>query len=293
MYALLARWSFACLIVALAALPGCSNKDAGGTKRLRLSMIPTTDPGKMAREAQPLVAYLESATGAKVELTVPLNYAAVVEAFGADKVDVAYFGGFTYVQAHKRFDAQPLVQRERDQAFHSLFITSADGVADPAITSLADLKGRSFAFGDINSTSGHLMPEYFMRQAGVDPEVIAKAIYTGGHDATALAVANKKVDAGALDEAVYDKLVKDGKLDATKLKVFHKTPPFFDYVWAARKALDPALAEAFRRAMLALDASNPQHKPVLDLLQASKYVKADDASYNKLREAATTAGLLK
>jgi phosphonate transport system substrate-binding protein len=258
-------------------------------RTLRLSMIPTTDPGKMARESEPLVAYLQNATGAKVELTVPLNYAAVVEAFGADKVDVAYFGGFTYVQARKRFEAQPLVQRERDQAFHSLFITQAGS----PIASLADLKGHSFAFGDVNSTSGHLMPEYFMRQAGVDAEVIAKAIYTGGHDATALAVANGKADAGALDETVFQRLTKEGKLDAAKLKVFHTTPPFFDYVWAARKELDPGVADAFARAMLALDPANPEHKPVLDLLQASKYVKAEDASYDKLREAATAAGLLR
>jgi phosphonate transport system substrate-binding protein len=285
------RWSTALLVLAVAAA-GCSKRSAdsaAGGKVLRLSMIPTTDPGKMARESEPLVAYLEKATGSKVELTVPLNYAAVVEAFGADKVDIAYFGGFTYVQASKRFGARPLVQRERDQAFHSLFITQADS----PIASLADLAGKSFAFGDVNSTSGHLMPEYFMRKAGVDPEVIAKATYTGGHDTTALAVVNHKVDAGALDEAVFGRLTKDGKVDGAKLKVFYTTPAFFDYVWAARKALDPAVADAFSAAMRALDPANPQHKPVLDLLQASRYVVADDASYDKLREAATSAGLLK
>ena len=283
------RWPWLIAWIALAACSKSGDTGATGGKVLRLSMIPTTDPGKMTRESQPLVDYLEHATGAKVALTVPLNYAAVVEAFGADKVDIAYFGGFTYVQASKRFGARPLVQRERDQAFHSLFITQADS----SIGSLADLAGKSFAFGDVNSTSGHLMPEYYLRKAGVDLEVIAKAIYTGGHDATALAVVNKKVDAGALDEAVYGKLTRDGKLDAAKLKVFYTTPPFFDYVWAGRKALDPALADAFGKAMLALDPANPQHKPVLDLLQASRYVVARDASYAALREAATTAGLLK
>ena len=281
-------------VALVAASAGCSKSGGGsgggsGRPLLRVSMIPTTAADKMLRESAPLQAYLEQATGARIELTIPLNYAAVVEAFGADKVDIAYFGGFTYVQASKRFGAQPLVQRDRDQAFHSLFITQTDS----PINSLADLAGKSFAFGDVNSTSGHLMPEYFLRKASVDPDVIARAIYSGGHDATALAVVNKKVDAGALDEAVYARLTKDGKLDAAKLKVFYTSPPFFDYVWAARKALDPALAGAFRKAMLALDAADPQHKPVLDLLQATRYVAADDASYDKLREAATTAGLLK
>jgi phosphonate transport system substrate-binding protein len=272
-------------------LAACSKQPepAAPTRTLRLSMIPTTEPGKLAREAEPLVAYLEARTGAKVELTVPLNYAAVVEAFGADKVDVAFFGGFTYVQAHKRFGAVPLVQRERDQAFHSLFITQ---VGSP-IASLAELAGHSFAFGDVNSTSGHLMPEYFLRQAAVDPDVIARAIYTGGHDATALAVANGKADAGALDEAVFQKLTKDSKLDAAKLQVFHTTPAFFDYVWCARKALDPALAAAFSQAMLALDAADPTQRQVLELLQATRYVTADDASYAPLRDAATAAGLLR
>lgn len=276
---------------ALAAGSACSKSGSPetGGKTLRLSMIPTSDPGKMAREAAPLTAYLEQATGAKIELTVPLNYAAVVEALGAGKIDIGHFGGFTYVQAHKRFGAQPLVQRDRDVAFHSLFITQPDS----QIASLLDLAGHSFAFGDVNSTSGHLMPEYFMREAGVEPNVIAHAIYTGGHDATALAVANKKVDAGALDEAVYARLVKDGKLDAGKVKVFYTTPPFLDYLWAARKDLDPALADAFSRAMLALDASNPTHKVVLDILSAARYVPANDAAYDRLRQAATSAGLLK
>jgi len=252
-------------------------------------MIPTTDPGKILRESQPLVAYLERETGAKVDLTVPTNYAAVVEAAANDQVDIAFLGGFTYVQAARRAGVKPLVQRERDQNFHSLFITQPGS----GINSLADLKGHTFAFGDVNSTSGHLMPEYFMREAKVDPEVIAKAIYSGGHDATALAVANKKVDAGAMDETVYQRMTKEGKLDPKQVRIFYTTPPFMDYVWAARKGLDPKLADAFSAALLKLSASDPAQKNLLDLLGATKYVKAEDASYDKLRQAAKEAGLLK
>jgi len=274
------------LVASLSIIAGCQ---AGTAQALRVSMIPTTDPGKMIRESEPLVAYLGRETGAKVEITVPTNYAAVVEAIANDQVDIAYLGGFTYVQASKRSGVIPLVQRDQDQNFHSLFITNGES----GINSLLDLKGHSFAFGDVNSTSGHLMPEYFMRQAGVDAEVIAKAIYTGGHDGTALAVANKRVDAGALDETVYQKMVADGKLDPAKAKVFLTSPPFFDYVWVARKALDPKLQEAFSSAFLKLDANNPQHGPVLDVMRAKKYVRANDADYDKLRQAASDAGLLK
>ena len=274
------------LAASLSIIAGCH---AGTAQALRVSMIPTTDPGKMIRESEPLVAYLEKETGAKVEITVPTNYAAVVEAIANDQVDIAYLGGFTYVQASKRSGVIPLVQRDQDQNFHSLFITHEES----GISSLSDLKGHTFAFGDVNSTSGHLMPEYFMREAGVDPEVIKKAIYTGGHDATALAVANKRVDAGALDETVYQKMVTDGKLDSAKAKVFLTSPAFFDYIWVARKGLDPKLQEAFSSAFLKLDAGNAQHTPVLDVMRAKKYVRASDPDYDRLRQAATDAGLLK
>ncbi|MBV9928485.1 MAG: putative selenate ABC transporter substrate-binding protein [Acidobacteria bacterium] len=256
---------------------------------LRLSMIPTTDPGKMLRESQPLVDYLQRETGAKVELTIPTNYAAVVEAVGSDQVDIAHFGGFTYVQASARYGVTPLVQRDRDQNFHSVFITQPGS----NVNGLADLKGHTFAFGDVNSTSGHLMPEYFMRQSGVDADVIAKAVYTGGHDATALAVSNRKVDAGALDELVFERMTKEGKLAPDSVRVFYTTPAFFDYLWAARKGLDPGLAESFAGALLKLDASKADDKKVLDILSATKYVKASDPDYEKLRQAARDAGLLK
>jgi len=280
-------WSI--LAVLMVGLSGCSHTDSESPTTLRLSMIPTTDPGKIIRESKPFVEYLQRKVGAKVELTVPTNYAAVVEAISNDRVDVAYLGGFTFVEASARAGVFPLVQRERDQKFHSLFITQPQS----PIHSLNDLQGHSFAFGDVNSTSGHLMPAYFMQQEGVDRTVIDKAVYTGGHDATALAVANGKVDAGAMDELVYGRMIQEGKLSDSQVRVFYTTPPFFDYVWAARKGLNPAAVKAFADAMLALDAGNAEQKTILELLNASKYVRAEDSSYGPLRQAAKDAGLLK
>ena len=256
---------------------------------LRVSMIPTTDPSKMLRDAQPLVARLEQATGRKVSLTIPQNYAAVVEALVQGQVDVAHLGGFTFVQANARAGAVPLVQRERDRDFHSKVITAREDVR-----TLADLRGKRFAFGDVNSTSGHLMPAYFMRKEGVDPAVIDQAIYTGGHDATALAVAERRVDAGALDEAVWERLVREGKVDPGKVHVFWTTPPFVDYLWTARKDLDPAVSRKVADAFLALDPARPEDRPILELLSAKgRYVKVDVAAYGPLREAAIREGLLR
>ena len=252
-------------------------------------MIPTTDPSRMLRDAEPLVARLERATGRKVALTIPQNYAAVVEALVQGQVDVAHLGGFTFVQASKRAGAVPLVQRDRDREFHSKFITARDDVRG-----LADLKGKRFAFGDVNSTSGHLMPAYFMRKEGVDPAVVDQAIYTGGHDATALAVSERRVDAGALDEAVWERLTKDGKIDPSKVRVFWTTPPFYDYLWVARRDLDPAVARKVAEAFLALDPARPEDRPILELLSAEgRYVAVDAAAYGPLRDAAVREGLLR
>src|ERR1700731_242971 len=278
----------AVVLVLLIVTIGCTGH--GGTEHaLRLAMVPTTDPGKIVRESQPLVKYLEKETSSRIELVVPTNYAAVVEAIANDQIDIAYLGGFTFVQASRRAGVLPLVQRERDQNFHSIFITQTKS----GIKSLPDLKGHSFAFGDVNSTSGHLMPAYYMRAANVDPGVIAKAFYSGGHDATALAVANGKVDAGAMDELVFGTMMRSGKITPEQVRLFYTTPAFFDYVWAARKGLDPKLSGSFADALLKLDASNPEHKVLLDLLNATKYLRAEDSSYDKLRQAARDEGLLK
>ncbi len=268
------------------ALSACRSQPAAPP--LRVSMIPTTDPGKIVRESGPLVDHFARASGANIDLTVPTNYAAVVEALVNDQVDVAYLGGFTYVQARARAGVVPLVQRTRDREFHSLFVTQAGS----PIRALADLKGHTFAFGDVNSTSGHLMPEYYLRGNDVDPDVVANAIYTGAHDATLLAVANGRVDAGALDETVFHRMTGDKKVDPAAVRVFYTTPPFFDYVWVARKGLDPKVAQKIAGAFLSLDAKNPPDAKILELLAAQKYVAADDASYDKLRAAARQAGLL-
>ena len=270
----------------LTGLTGCNARPAAETK-LRISMIPTTDPGKALRENQPLLAYWQKQTGQTPELTIPTNYAAVVEALANNKVDIAYLGGFTYVQASARAGVKPLVQRSIDQQFHAVFITPANS----KIHSLADLHGH-FVFGDVNSTSGHLMPLYYMQQEKVDPAVIQNASYSGAHDATALAVANDKAEAGAMDEQVYKKMLANGQLKPDAVRVFYTTPPFFDYVWVANKNLDAKVADSFATAMKGLNPDVPEQKALLDLLNSKGYVAADDANYEKLREAAKDAGLL-
>jgi phosphonate transport system substrate-binding protein len=248
---------------------------------LRVGMIPDAGATQVSiEEKAPLRDYLARATGRAVELIIPTNYNATVEGLGNGSLDFAYLGGLTYLKARERYGVVPLVQRDSDRQFHSLFITAATS----GIRSLADVKGRSFAFGDINSTSGHLMPYAALKQAGVLPGADFSFRYTGSHPATAKAVEAGSVDAGAVDETVYRAMLAQGQLDAAKLRVFYTTPPFVDYVWVARNGLDPAISEKFAHAFLALEEE--RDGKILAILRGGRFVRADDGEYEKLRQIA-------
>jgi len=258
---------------------------------LRVSAIPDEAPTELQRKFVPLAAYFEKALGRKIEFTPVSDYAATVEGLAAKKLDLVWYGGFTFVQARRRTGtANPLVQREEDARFHSKFIVSAGSKAK----TLADLKGANFAFGSVSSTSGHLMPRYFLLKNGIDPEKdFAKVAFSGAHDVTAKWVESGKVDAGALNESVLQKLLDEKKLDPAKVRVIWTTPPYFDYNWTVRGDLDPGLAERIKKAFLALDYSNPEHKVILDLQRTHKFIPTSPENYKSIEEAAISAGLIK
>jgi phosphonate transport system substrate-binding protein len=277
----------ACLAMAILAflVTACGQQSEAP---LRIGMIPDAGATRVAIDDKaPLRAYLERKLGREVELIIPANYNATVEALGNGSLDIAYLGGLTYAKARARYGAVPLVQRDIDRRFHSLFITRPGS----SIASLADLEGRSFCFGDINSTSGHLMPRLAMAKAGLPAEkTLGELRYTGSHPATAQAVASGACDAGALDETVYAKLLEDGTLQPAALEVFHTTPPFTDYVWAARKDLPKSEADAFTEALRSLDpVSNAK---VAEILRGETFVPASDESYADVARVARELGLL-
>lgn len=256
----------------------------------RVTAIPDESPTELARKAAPLVKYLEAKLGMKVEFTPVNDYAAAVEALVNKKVDLAWFGGFTFVQANVRSGgkALPLVQRVEDEKFKSVFITT-----DPKIQGLADLKGKDLSFGSQSSTSGHLMPRSFLLAAGVNPDKdLHRVAFSGAHDATIAAVASGKVQAGALNISVWEKFVADGKVDTAKVRVFYTTPPYFDYNWTVYAEMPAALREKLSSALLALDRNTPEGKEILELQRATRLVPTKVDNYKGIEAAARNAGLL-
>ena len=259
---------------------------------LRVSAIPDEAPTELQRKFKPLGDYLAKETGTKVEFTPVTDYAAVVESLATRKLDLAWLGGFTFVQAKIRTNgtAIPIVQRAEDEKFISRFIVPADSTA----TSLADLKGKTFAFGSASSTSGHLMPRHFLIQAGINPDRDFKRVaFSGAHDATVAFVAGGKAEAGVLNASVWDKLIENKDANAAKVKVLSTTPPYYDYNWTVRGDLDPALVKKLTDAFLKLDANNPAHKEIMGLQRASRFIATKVSNYDGIENAARSAGLIK
>jgi len=260
---------------------------AQSARPLAVGMIPDAGATQVSIDQKaPLRDYLSKALGESVNLIIPTNYNATVEALGNGSLDFAYLGALTYVKAHERYSVAPLVQRSVDKQFHSLFITAAGS----PIHKLADVKGRSFAFGDINSTSGHLIPYSELKKAGVDADHDLQFRYTGSHTATAKAVEAGAVDAGALDETVFKSMAAEGKLDGSKVRVFHTSEPFVDYVWVARKDVDPNHKSKFADAFLNLKEGRDD--AILDILRGKNFVRVEDAEYAGIRKTALELKML-
>lgn len=257
----------------------------------KMTAIPDESPTELARKAAPLVSYLEKKLGMKVEFTPVSDYAAAVEALVNKQVDMAWYGGFTFVQSNVRSGGKviPLVQREEDEKFRSVFISS-----DPAIKSLADLKGKSVSFGSVSSTSGHLMPRSYLLQAHIDPDKDFKRVaFSGAHDATIAAVASGKVDAGALNISVWEKFVADKKVDTSKVKVIFTTPGYFDYNWTVHADMPQARRDLLTQAFLSLDKNTAEGREILALQRATRFIPTRAENYKGIEDAARSAGLIK
>jgi phosphonate transport system substrate-binding protein len=259
---------------------------------IRVSGIPDENPTELSRKYQPLVDHLQKHLGVKVVYVPVIDYGAAVSALAAGKIDFAWLGGFTFVQAKVMADARPVVMRDIDREFHSVFIANtAAGINKPE-----DMRGKSFSFGSKSSTSGHLFPRYFLStnfNIDADKDFAGAPIYSGAHDATVKMVESGKVQVGALNIEVWNRMLANDKFDKTKVKVIWTTPSFVDYVWAARKDLPAATVQKFANAFLTLDATKPEDKAIMDLQGAKKFVPAKVEDFAVIEQVGRSTGLLK
>jgi phosphonate transport system substrate-binding protein len=257
----------------------------------RVTTIPEEAATEQVRKFTPIASYLEKKLGMKVEFTPVSDYPAAVEALVNKKVEMAWFGGFTYVQAQIRSGGRvvPIAQREEDTRFQSVFIAKTDS----GIKQLTDLKGKQVSFGSQSSTSGHLMPRHFLLQAKIDPDKDFKRVaYSGAHDATIASVVSGKVEAAALDITVWKKFVAENKVDTKAVDVFFTTPPFFNYNWSVHADMPADLRAKVQKALLDLDPATAEGKEILQLNRATRYIPTAPENYKGIEAAGKSAGLI-
>ncbi len=289
-----------CALVAVAlvslVLVSCGGAGGSGGEQgssdpdpLRVGLIPNQNPESVEANYEPFGEYLSEQLGRDVELTVPTSYGAVVEAMVNDELDLAYFGGLTYVQARNRGDVVPLVTeinpRTGDTTYRSVIIVPADS----EIQEVSELAGQDFAFGSASSTSGSLYPAITLRDAGgIDYRTdLGNFTYTGGHDATAQAVSNGSVDGGGLEDRILYDLIEDGAVDGDSVRVIEESDAIEGYPWVVRNALSDDLKEEIIQAYLNID-----DPALLDLLRADGYEEVDASDYDYVEEQATELDLL-
>jgi phosphonate transport system substrate-binding protein len=271
-------------------LSACSNPQPGHTiETLRIGILPGQSEAALRERFTPLFEFLSEEAGLPYELVIPGDYEELLKAFGAGQIDLGYFGGVTFVKANTKFDAVPLVMRDVDSRFTSIFV-----VADESITTLRDLKDKRLGFGARLSTSGHHMPRHFLQvQYGITPEEYFQSIqYSGKHDRTAYWVRDGVIDAGVVNPEIISKMLKDGRLQQGDLRTVLTTPPYTNYVWAVNPRIGPVDRERIRHAFLQLSFDNPRHEAILSRIGAASFYPASVEDFSTLKHMMTRQGVL-
>ncbi|HXC31776.1 MAG TPA: phosphate/phosphite/phosphonate ABC transporter substrate-binding protein [Verrucomicrobiae bacterium] len=268
------------VLAAICILAGPALRSADRT--ITIGLIPD---GLSQEDRAPLQDYLTKAMGRPVKLDTPERYADTVARLEDGTYDFACLGALMYVRSRTKIGVVPLVQRSSDLQFHSVFITGAAS----SIHSLADVKGKKFAFGDVNSASGHMFPYRELVKAGINPDTDLQVQFSGADTVTAALVESGAVDVGALDESVLGSMISTGKINISKVRIFYTSKPFVDYVFVARKGVPESEREKFAQALL--DLKEGKESVVLRVLRASKFVAANDEEYDSTRALIKTLNL--
>lgn len=285
------RLSFGFALVTLILVTGCSDRqyEKYDPEVLRIGVLPDQGEAALRDQFTPLAEYLSRALQKPFEMIFPVDYADLVDRFDQGELDLVYFGGLTFLQAQARGGAVALVMRDIDAHFTSYFLVRTD-VLEP---NWQGMRGLSFSFGSRLSTSGHLMPRYFLLQQGIEPEsYFSEVRYSGAHDTTAKLVEKGEVVLGAANSQIINKMFESDRLSEQQIRILWETPPYANYVWAVRPDADQAFVQQLSNGFLSLSPINERHAQILEPLGAGGFVPAALEDFTALREIAISVGLL-
>lgn len=277
-------------VMLLLVLSACTEDNESTIKQttIKIGAIPDQNAADLNRSMEDFAKDLTEKTGYKVEYVPSVDYSALVTAFERGEIQLAWFGGLTGVQARNLVPgAEAIAQRPIDQEFKTVFIAQKDLKLDK----LEDLKGKSFTFGSESSTSGHLMPRYFMMEAGIRPEqdLGSGPQYSGSHDKTYKLVESGAFEAGALNISVWEAAVAEGSVDVSKVEVFYTTPEYYDYNWTVNK-LDEATKEKLKTALLSMKTEDNE---VMKLFKTDSFIETKNGNYEAIEKVARELKIIK
>ncbi len=262
------------LVLICTGVLSCSCKredDIAGSSTVRVGITPGERKEILQDKYKRLLEYLSEETGLRYELLIPETYQELSDMFHDAKIDLVHFGGYTFVKAYNNDHAFPLVMRDVDIQFTSYFITKFEHHGK----SISDFKDKVFSFGSMLSTSGHLMPRFFVNEKNIMPETFfSRTLYSGAHDKTASWVHNGTADLGVANAKTIDSLFENGYLDKDDIYIVWETPPYADYVWAVQPSMGKSTRIKIRDAFLNLSLENENHKLILDDLEACYFFPA-------------------
>lgn len=279
------------LLLLATLLSACTDRVPAGAApagAIRIGVLPDQSRDRLEARYVPLVRYLADTTSLDLELVLSDSYPEFLDQFSSGELDIVNFGGLTFIQAEASCGAEPLVMRDTDLTFTSCYIVSGSDGRE----SIPDFAGDSFAFGPNLSTSGHLMPRHFLKLAGIVPETTFSEVrHSNGHDHTAAWVRDGEVAIGAVNCVILDALLRDRRLEPGQVRVLETTPTYSNYVWAVQSSMPAHVRTSLRDAFLALDATVPEQRNLLQSLGANGYVPAGSGDFDDVRIAARTLGL--
>ena len=300
--AVVAGLCLALLPAVIPSVPASLLPAAEAQQVLRIGAIPDQNPEKLNRLYGLVADELSQQLGVKVSYVPVTDYAATVSAFRTGSLDLVWFGGLTGVQASlQKPGAQMLAQRDIDAQFYTVFIANARSGIKPIQNQkgLVALKGKRFTFGSESSTSGRLMPQYFLAQAGVKLADFAGGApgFSGSHDATIALVQSGTYDAGAVNEQVWKSNLRSGKANRSKVVQIWRTPSYPDYLWLGQPNLDQRFGKGFsaklRQSIISWRATDPEQKQILSLFGAQQFTTVKPDEYKQIEQVGRQIGKIR
>jgi phosphonate transport system substrate-binding protein len=283
------------MLVVLALTAVTPAQDASWPKELTFALLSTENAAEITRRWGPIIAQLEKDLRVRVKHVSATDYRGTIEALKFKKAEIGHLGPKSYVEAsaNNYANVEPIAQLQLANGslgYRSCLIVHGDS----DVFSPEDTAGKTFAFNDPNSTSGYLVPSaFFMLEMGIDPQKhFSKVTFSGSHEASILAVSNRKVDVASTNLPDVQQLTRENKVPRSALRVIWVSKLIPNDPVVVRKDLPPTLKAAIQESLVSMKSRNPEAFKEIGAWVGS-FVPADDAKYQVIRELNETAKRLK